>query len=67
MADYLVVDQDTGAVTVYWNEGPDDNWENGWRFVPGGVIATGVPHANWATLRFPDINGSATPGLSDGS
>ncbi|XEU97523.1 hypothetical protein FSHL1_002809 [Fusarium sambucinum] len=26
-------------------------------FVPGGEIASGVPHANLKTLRFPDING----------
>lgn len=44
-------------MVVYWNEGPDDSAVNGWRFNPGGVIATGVPHANLATLRFPDING----------
>jgi hypothetical protein len=25
--------------------------------VPAGQLASGVPHANWATLRFPDING----------
>ncbi|KAF2162085.1 carbohydrate esterase family 3 protein, partial [Zasmidium cellare ATCC 36951] len=56
-ADYLVVNGDTGAVTVYWNEGPDNSADNGWRFNPGGVIATGVPHANLQTLRFADMNG----------
>ena len=57
MDDYLVVNNNNGAVTVYWNYGPDANWANGWKFVPGGQIASGVPHANWDTLRFPDING----------
>ena len=57
MSDYLVVDGDTGAVTCYWNYGPDAKAEHGWRFIAGGVIATGVPHANLATIRFPDING----------
>lgn len=56
-ADYLVVDPNTGSVTVYWNEGPDPTAENGWRFNPGGIIATGVEHANLATLRFADTNG----------
>lgn len=57
MDDYLVVDPDNGSVRVWWNYGPDDNWVNGWRFVPGGEIASGVPHANLETLRFPDVNG----------
>jgi len=52
-----VVNPTNGAVTVYWNYGPDNSWANGWKFVPGGTIAVGVPHANLATLRFPDING----------
>ncbi|KAK3699774.1 hypothetical protein LTR37_016283 [Vermiconidia calcicola] len=56
-ADYLIIDANTGRVNVYWNGGPDANAPNGWRFIPGGVIATGVPHANWVTLQFPDING----------
>ncbi|TLD05009.1 uncharacterized protein PgNI_09260 [Pyricularia grisea] len=55
--DYLVVNPDNGAVRIWWNYGPDSNWVNGWKFVEGGEIATGVPHANWDTLRFPDING----------
>ncbi|KAM0426176.1 hypothetical protein ACHAPT_008521 [Fusarium lateritium] len=56
-ADYLVVNPDNGSVKVWWNYGPDDNWVNGWKFVEGGEIASGVRHANLATLRFPDING----------
>ncbi|OCL02267.1 carbohydrate esterase family 3 protein [Glonium stellatum] len=55
--DYLVVNPNNGAVDVYWNYGPDSSWENGWKFVPAGQIASGVPHANLGTLRFPDING----------
>ncbi|XWX00175.1 hypothetical protein V2A60_008195 [Cordyceps javanica] len=57
MNDYLVVNPRNGAVRVFWNYGPDNDWANGWKFVDGGVIASGVPHANLATLRFPDING----------
>lgn len=53
----MVVNPNNGEVRIWWNYGPDDDWANGWRFVSGGVIATGVPHANWDTLRFPDING----------
>jgi hypothetical protein len=56
-ADYLVVNPENGSVKVWWNYGPDANWVNGWKFVEGGEIASGVPHANLATLRFPDING----------
>ncbi|KAH7006558.1 SGNH hydrolase-type esterase domain-containing protein [Fusarium venenatum] len=57
MADYLVVDPSKGSVRIWWNYGPDADWDNGWKFVPGGEIASGVPHANLKTLRFPDING----------
>jgi hypothetical protein len=53
----LVVTPTTGAVNVFWNYGPNNDWANGWKFVPNGTIAVGVPHANLATLRFPDING----------
>ncbi|KAL6864240.1 SGNH hydrolase-type esterase domain-containing protein [Trichoderma novae-zelandiae] len=56
-ADYLVVNPDTGAVKIWWNHGPDADWSNGWKFVQGGQIASGVRHANLETLRFPDING----------
>lgn len=56
-ADYLVVDDNSGAVTVFWNGGADPGAQHGWRFDPGGVIATGVPHANLKTIRFADING----------
>ncbi|KAI9170782.1 hypothetical protein HJFPF1_00255 [Paramyrothecium foliicola] len=57
LEDYMVVNPNNGAVRIWWNYGADDNWVNGWKFVAGGQIASGVPHANWATLRFPDING----------
>lgn len=53
----MVVNPNNGAVRIWWNYGPDESWFNGWKFVEGGEIATGVPHANWETLRFPDING----------
>ena len=57
MADYLVANPENGSVKIWWNYGPDDDWVNGWKFVEGGQIASGVPHANLETLRFPDING----------
>jgi FG-GAP-like repeat len=57
LADYLVVNPNTGSIHVWWNFGPNPKWENGWQFEDGGELANGVPHANWATLRFPDING----------
>jgi hypothetical protein len=55
--DYLVVNPNDGSVDVYWNHGPNQDWANGWEFVPAGQIASGVPFANLVTLRFPDING----------
>ncbi|KAF5238252.1 hypothetical protein FAUST_5619 [Fusarium austroamericanum] len=45
-----------------WNYDPDESWDNGWKYVPGGEVTSGVPHANLKTLRFPDINGD---GLAD--
>jgi hypothetical protein len=60
--DYLVVDPSKGSVRAWWNFGPDKSWDNGWKFVPGDEIASGVPHANLKTLRFPDINGDGRAG-----
>ncbi|TIC96910.1 hypothetical protein CH35J_007763 [Colletotrichum higginsianum] len=57
LEDYMIVNPQNGAVKIWWNYGADESWVNGWKFVDGGQIASGVPHANWATLRFPDING----------
>lgn len=57
MEDYLVVDPNTGGIKIWWNYGPDTSWLNGWKFVEGGQITAGFPHANLETLRFPDING----------
>ncbi|KAK2039688.1 family 3 carbohydrate esterase, partial [Colletotrichum somersetense] len=54
--DYLVVEENDGSVRVWWNYGPMKGWNHGWKWVEGGVIAGGVPHANLATLRFPDLN-----------
>lgn len=51
------MDGNTGHTDVYWNFGPDPAAEYGWRFQPGGMIASGVAHANLGTLRFADING----------
>ncbi|SCB65313.1 unnamed protein product [Fusarium graminearum] len=62
MDDYLVVDPDNGSVRAWWNYDPDESWDNGWKYVPGGEVTSGVPHANLETLRFPDINGD---GLAD--
>ncbi|KAL4941314.1 SGNH hydrolase-type esterase domain-containing protein, partial [Aspergillus oleicola] len=55
--DYMVINPTNGAVKIWWNYGSDSSWVNGWKFVEGGEIASGVRHANWDTLRFPDING----------
>ncbi|OBT86038.1 hypothetical protein VE02_05547 [Pseudogymnoascus sp. 03VT05] len=44
--DYLVVNPDDGSADIYWNHGPDAGWAHGWKFVEGGQIASGVPHAN---------------------
>ncbi|KAH8671546.1 hypothetical protein BX600DRAFT_496225 [Xylariales sp. PMI_506] len=57
LEDYMVVDPYTGAVEIWWNWGADDDSANGWNFTAGGQIASGVPNANWYTIRFPDING----------
>ncbi|KAI3557278.1 hypothetical protein CABS03_11863 [Colletotrichum abscissum] len=57
LEDYMIVNPQNGAVKIWWNYGADESWVNGWKFIDGGQIASGVPHANWATLRFPDING----------
>lgn len=55
--DYLVLNPDDGSADIYWNHGPDAELAHGWKFVEGGQIASGVPHANWKTLRLVDING----------
>jgi hypothetical protein len=56
LADYLVVHPNSGSIYVSWNFGPNSKGENGRQFEDGGELASGAPHANWATLRFPDIN-----------
>jgi hypothetical protein len=53
----MVVDPNTGSITMWWNHGANPTAGDGWLWVEGGQIAPGVPHANWVTLRFPDING----------
>ncbi|KAL5347503.1 hypothetical protein ACLOAV_007815 [Pseudogymnoascus australis] len=55
--DYLVVNPDDGSADIYWNHGPDAGWAHGWKFVEGGQVVSGVPHANWKTLRLADMNG----------
>lgn len=52
-----MVDPSTGSVDVWWNKGPSDTAPNGWDWGKAGQIFQGTPHANLATLRFPDING----------
>ncbi|KAL4939991.1 hypothetical protein BDV06DRAFT_224534, partial [Aspergillus oleicola] len=55
MADYLVLDPETGELTAYLNEGADEDFDNNWRWNPIGSIATGLgPGAN---VRFADIDG----------
>jgi len=52
--DYLVV-HDNGAVDAWINAGGDTPGQPGW--VPRGQIASGVPGASPATVRFADVNG----------
>ncbi|EYB22343.1 hypothetical protein FG05_13219 [Fusarium graminearum] len=61
-ADYIWIHPKTGEITCWLNNLPKPCWDNGWKYVPGGEVTSGVPHANLETLRFPDINGD---GLAD--
>ncbi|KAK4896112.1 hypothetical protein LTR27_005969 [Elasticomyces elasticus] len=51
-ADYLAVDDETGAVTMYTNGGPKDD---GWLWISEGVVASGLGEG--AGVRFAGING----------
>ena len=53
-ADYAVVDDVTGAVTVWQNGGPDSTAFKGWLWTPKGQIATGLGPG--AGVRFADIS-----------
>ena len=54
-ADYVVVDDITGAASVWANGGPDNAANGGWLWTPKGQIASGLGAG--AGVRFADING----------
>jgi hypothetical protein len=54
-ADYIIIDDKTGAVTVYINSGQNSNANLGWNWIPSGKIASGV--APGKTIHFADIDG----------
>jgi hypothetical protein len=54
-ADYIIVDDKTGAISVYLNQGQNSNAHLGWSWVSVGKIASGT--APGKTIRFADING----------
>lgn len=55
LADYLVVDPKSGAVTLWKNGGSAANQANGWLWLPQGKIASGIGAG--AGVRFADIDG----------
>lgn len=55
LADYLVVDPTSGAVTLWKNGGIAANQANGWLWLPQGQIASGIGAG--AGVRFADIDG----------
>lgn len=54
-ADYLVIDDETGAVTAWENEGSDDLAIGSWRWTSRGQIASGI--GKEAGVRFADYDG----------
>ncbi|KAL8688084.1 MAG: hypothetical protein Q9218_005918 [Villophora microphyllina] len=55
-ADYLAIDQVSGAVTCYLNGGRNPDAPDGWVWLPQGPIATGIGR-DGKGVRFADING----------
>lgn len=56
-ADYLYVNNDTGAIQAYVNGGASPGAPGGWLWIGPFGIASGVPNANQKTVIFADING----------
>ena len=54
-ADYLVIDDESGAVEAWENGGPDDSSIGAWKWIPRGQIATGIGEG--AGVRFADYDG----------
>jgi len=54
-ADYIIVDDMTGAATVYINGGQNSNANLGWNWIPSSEIASGI--APGKTIHFADIDG----------
>jgi hypothetical protein len=55
LADYLVVDEKTGAVTFWRNGGPDASKSGGWSWENLGQVATGLGVG--VGVQFADIDG----------
>ncbi|KAI4099030.1 MAG: hypothetical protein L6R37_006166 [Teloschistes peruensis] len=56
-ADFLIVDQDSGATTAYLNGGPNSDPSQGYVWLPvNGQIASGIGR-DGKGIRFADING----------
>jgi lysophospholipase L1-like esterase len=56
LADYLIVDPNSGAVQAYLNGGPNGSASGGWLWYPQGTIATGVGAPAGSQVVFADIN-----------
>lgn len=57
-ADYIILDDITGAATLYINGGQDSNANLGWIWHPRGEIASGI--APGKTIHFADIDGDGS-------
>lgn len=56
MADYVVLNEVTGGISIWANRGGDASASHGWRWDPYGEIASGFG-ATSETLMLADING----------
>jgi len=54
-ADYIIVDDKTGAISAYLNRGQNPGANLGWNWVSTGIIASGI--APGRTIHFADIDG----------
>ena len=62
-ADYLIIDDESGAVNAWENGGPDASSIGAWRWTPRGQIATGIGtgKGQGAGVRFADFGMCDTP------
>lgn len=56
LADYLIVDPNSGAVQAYLNGGPNTAAPGKWIWYPQGTLATGVGAPAGSQVVFADIN-----------